>query len=230
MKSTALVCALAAAALGFGTLAGAQGWDRGQDRDGRHGGWTQGRGGQQQEPRQWQGGRQQQRQAPVPVQVRPEQPRQVPPQGQWGQQRRGRGPAQDSAPPSQGPPPRYGIPPQGYVQQAPPPQVHYGPPGAPHGYGQGQPQWQNQQRQDPQWQNPQRADVHGAERGAWRQAPRFRRGDYLPPEYRQRYVQDWRAHRLYAPPPGFQWVQVDTGDYLLIAIGSGVIANLLLGQ
>lgn len=65
-----------------------------------------------------------------------------------------------------------------------------------------------------------------------RHAPQYRRGDHLPYELRQNrhYVNDWRAHRLYAPPQGYQWVQADSGDYLLVALATGLIANLLLNQ
>ncbi|MDB5872174.1 MAG: integral rane protein-like [Ramlibacter sp.] len=60
---------------------------------------------------------------------------------------------------------------------------------------------------------------------------RFRRGDRLPPEYRHRsyVVDDWRSHRLSAPPRGYQWVQ-SGGDYLLVAIATGIIAQLLLNN
>ena len=80
----------------------------------------------------------------------------------------------------------------------------------------------------PQWQG------RGAERAERRwnpQAPRLRPGDQLPPEYRQRQfvVNDWRAHRLYAPPPGHQWVQPEPGNYLLIG-RNGEIVNMLVGQ
>lgn len=60
--------------------------------------------------------------------------------------------------------------------------------------------------------------------------PRFHRGGYLPPQYRQHgyYVADWHQHRgLYAPPYGHQWVQVGS-DFLLVAIATGLIANLLV--
>ena len=59
----------------------------------------------------------------------------------------------------------------------------------------------------------------------------FRRGDRLPPEYRDRqYVVDvWRGHNLYAPPRGYHWVQTG-GDYVLVAITTGVILQLLLGR
>lgn len=62
-------------------------------------------------------------------------------------------------------------------------------------------------------------------------SPEFRRGGYIPYEYRNRqyYVNDWRSHRLSAPPYGYQWVQVGA-DYVLIAIATGLIANLILSQ
>ncbi|GAB3764942.1 hypothetical protein GCM10028796_21080 [Ramlibacter monticola] len=61
-------------------------------------------------------------------------------------------------------------------------------------------------------------------------APRFYQGGYLPYQYRDRayYVNDWRAYRgLYAPPYGHQWVNVD-GDFLLVALATGLIATALL--
>lgn len=59
---------------------------------------------------------------------------------------------------------------------------------------------------------------------------RFQRGGYLPWQYRSHayYVNDWNAYpRLYAPPYGQQWVNVD-GEFLLVAIATGLIANALL--
>ena len=57
------------------------------------------------------------------------------------------------------------------------------------------------------------------------------RGDRLPYEYRTRHyvVDDWRSHHLYAPPRGYQWVQ-SGGDYLLVAVATGIIASILLNQ
>lgn len=57
------------------------------------------------------------------------------------------------------------------------------------------------------------------------------RGDRIPPQYRGRQyvVDDWRGHRLSAPPRGYHWVQAG-GDYVLIAIASGVIASIILNQ
>jgi Ni/Co efflux regulator RcnB len=59
----------------------------------------------------------------------------------------------------------------------------------------------------------------------------FRRGGRLPPELRERHyvVSDWRRHRLSAPPRGYQWVQVGP-DYVLAAVATGIIANLILSQ
>jgi Ni/Co efflux regulator RcnB len=61
--------------------------------------------------------------------------------------------------------------------------------------------------------------------------PEWRRGGYIPREYynRQYYVNDWRGHHLSAPPRGYQWVQVGS-DYVLIALATGLIANLILNQ
>lgn len=59
----------------------------------------------------------------------------------------------------------------------------------------------------------------------------LRRGDRLPPEYRYRsyVVDDWRGHHLTAPPNGYHWVQVGA-DYVLVAIATGIILQLLLND
>ncbi len=59
----------------------------------------------------------------------------------------------------------------------------------------------------------------------------FRRGQRLPAEYRSRQyvVNDWRGHHLSAPPRGYHWVQTG-GDYVLVAIATGVILQLLLNN
>jgi Ni/Co efflux regulator RcnB len=61
--------------------------------------------------------------------------------------------------------------------------------------------------------------------------PEWRRGAHIPREYmdRQYWVSDWRAHRLAPPPRGYQWVQVGN-DYVLVALATGIIAQLLLAQ
>ena len=74
--------------------------------------------------------------------------------------------------------------------------------------------------------NDDRRDYRGA-------GPRhdLRKGGRLPPEYRSRQyvVNDWRGHRLSAPPRGYHWVQTGS-DYVLVAITTGVIASLLLSN
>lgn len=59
----------------------------------------------------------------------------------------------------------------------------------------------------------------------------WRRGGRVPPEYRGRnyVVNDWRGYRLQAPPRGYQWVGVG-GDFVLAAIATGVIAQIIAGQ
>lgn len=59
----------------------------------------------------------------------------------------------------------------------------------------------------------------------------FHRGGRLPSYYhQQRYVvDDWRGRNLSAPPRGYHWVQ--TGDdFVLVAIATGVILQLLLNH
>ncbi|QNA87636.1 hypothetical protein G4G28_02560 [Massilia sp. Dwa41.01b] len=59
----------------------------------------------------------------------------------------------------------------------------------------------------------------------------FRRGERLSQEYRSdRYVvSDWRARRLSAPPYGHHWVRAGN-DYVLAAIATGIIAQVLLNN
>ena len=60
--------------------------------------------------------------------------------------------------------------------------------------------------------------------------PRYYRGGYLPRGYLQPnyYVSNWYAYQgLYAPPPGYQWVNVGS-DYVLVSLSNGLIANVLV--
>ncbi|QRY78992.1 RcnB family protein [Pseudomonas sp. PDNC002] len=58
----------------------------------------------------------------------------------------------------------------------------------------------------------------------------WRRGVVVQPVYRgDRYwVTDWHARHLYAPPRDHRWLYVN-GDYVLVAIASGLIVNILAG-
>ena len=59
----------------------------------------------------------------------------------------------------------------------------------------------------------------------------WHRGDRLPDSYRDRRyeVTDWRAHHLSAPPTGYHWVNVN-GDFVLAAVATGVITDMLLNN
>lgn len=74
-----------------------------------------------------------------------------------------------------------------------------------------------------------RQDVREARRYHNARGAEFRRGARLPAELRGSHyvVTDWRGHRLAAPPRGHQWVQVGP-DYVLVAVASGIIVNLVL--
>ena len=148
MKSTAIVCAIAAASMSFASLSFAQGYDR-PDRDGR------------------------------PPHAQPQRPGN---QGWDGRQ----APANP-----RGPGPQYNQ--------------------------------QDARNFDRQHQ--------GYDRQYGARGPQFHRGGRIPQEYRNRQyvVNDWRGHRLNAPPRGYQWVQVGA-DYVLIAVATGLIAQLILSQ
>lgn len=55
------------------------------------------------------------------------------------------------------------------------------------------------------------------------------KGKFLPREYRSNHyvVNDWRGHRLSAPPRGYHWVQAG-GDYVLVRISNGLIFQINL--
>jgi Ni/Co efflux regulator RcnB len=59
----------------------------------------------------------------------------------------------------------------------------------------------------------------------------MRRGSRLSNDYRsnQYVVSDWRGHHLNAPPRGQHWVQAGN-DYVLVAVATGIIAQVLLGN
>ncbi len=60
---------------------------------------------------------------------------------------------------------------------------------------------------------------------------KWHKGDRIPAEYRDKHheVADWKAHNLRQPPRGYHWVNVN-GDYVLAAVATGVIADMLLNQ
>ena len=76
-------------------------------------------------------------------------------------------------------------------------------------------------------------DMRRNDRGYYYNArgPEFRRGGYIPREFRNRQyvVNDYRAYRLAPPRRGQQWVQVGS-DHVLIAVATGLIANVILNR
>ncbi len=96
----------------------------------------------------------------------------------------------------------------------------------PQGRGLGPPE-----RNGPRWDGRQALPPGRGEDGRRGAGPDrdMRRGSRLPPRYRGRgwVVDDWRGHRLSAPPRGTQWVQVGA-DYVLVAIATGLIIQLML--
>ncbi|QNA88145.1 RcnB family protein [Massilia sp. Dwa41.01b] len=91
-------------------------------------------------------------------------------------------------------------------------------------------EYREERREDRREAREDRRDDRRAMRGA---GPRhdLYRGGRLPANYhhRQYVVDNWRSHRLSAPPRGHHWVQVGN-DYVLAAIATGIIASVLLGN
>jgi Ni/Co efflux regulator RcnB len=57
----------------------------------------------------------------------------------------------------------------------------------------------------------------------------YKKGGHVPTEYRggSYVVTDWRARHLRQPPRGYHYVRSDNGDFLLVAISTGIIASIL---
>ncbi len=80
-----------------------------------------------------------------------------------------------------------------------------------------------------------RPDRHdGPQRPAWHQTNQshgnhWRKGQRLAPAQRRYVVNDWRQRGLRAPPRGYQWVRENnnSGDFLLVAAATGLIASIL---
>ena len=48
---------------------------------------------------------------------------------------------------------------------------------------------------------------------------------YLEPRY---YVEDYHHYRLREPPRGHRWVRTDDGRYILVAVATGIISDIIL--
>lgn len=95
------------------------------------------------------------------------------------------------------------------------------------------PQQQHQQNNPQQSHNaqPQHTSQHqqrGNQRAEHQQKHDFRQGRALPPQYRGKgyQVSDWKKRGLKSPPSGHRWMNVD-GNYVLIAVATGVIASVI---
>ena len=82
----------------------------------------------------------------------------------------------------------------------------------------------------PQQHGPQ----HGPQRPAWHEQQashghKWRKGQRLAPAQRRYVVSDWNKRGLRTPPRGYQWVRENnnSGDYLLVAAATGLIASIL---
>jgi Ni/Co efflux regulator RcnB len=57
------------------------------------------------------------------------------------------------------------------------------------------------------------------------------RGTVLPRYYfDKRYYIDYRANRLRRPPRGYHWVRDERGDFLLAAVATGIIADIIVNS
>lgn len=79
-------------------------------------------------------------------------------------------------------------------------------------------------------------DFRGPRSGSW-YAPGYgyrpvshfgwRRGAYVPVNYRGYSVQDWGYYGLRAPPHGYRWIYAD-GNFVLMSAATGLIADLIV--
>ena len=87
-----------------------------------------------------------------------------------------------------------------------------------------------QDHDHPMGDQPHREDAVMHDRGAkegW-----YKKGGTVPRDYRDnRYVvTDWQSEHLREPPRGYHWVRSDNGDFLLVAITTGVITDMMLSH
>jgi len=57
---------------------------------------------------------------------------------------------------------------------------------------------------------------------------RWQRGAYLPPHYHSYVIEDYPRYRLRPPPRGYHWVRAND-DYVLAAIATGLILDVIVG-
>ncbi len=81
---------------------------------------------------------------------------------------------------------------------------------------------------------PSHPQAHGPQRPSWHEVNssrghKWRKGQKLSRNDRRYVVSDWNRRGLRTPPRGCQWVREgnNTGDYLLVAAATGLIASIL---
>jgi len=69
----------------------------------------------------------------------------------------------------------------------------------------------------------------GGPNHGWRGQSWYKQGGRLPPGYRGGHyvVSDWRGNHLPPPRRGYHWVRSDDGDFVMVAITTGVIASII---
>lgn len=57
----------------------------------------------------------------------------------------------------------------------------------------------------------------------------YKKGGRVPSNYRggSYVVTNWHSEHLRQPPHGYNWVRSDNGDFLLVAVTTGVIASII---
>ena len=58
-------------------------------------------------------------------------------------------------------------------------------------------------------------------------APRWSRGQILPPHYRRHVVYDYHRYGWGPPPRGYAYYRTNTGDIILAAVATGIIVSIL---
>ena len=74
-----------------------------------------------------------------------------------------------------------------------------------------------------------RGEKHKRKHKGWKRE-HYRRGErievvYVEPRY---YVDDYHHYRLRQPPRGHRWIRTDDGKFILVAVATGIIADILL--
>lgn len=60
----------------------------------------------------------------------------------------------------------------------------------------------------------------------------YQRGGRVPNNFRgpRFVVNNWHAYHLSAPPRGYHWVRGNNGDFLLVAVATGLISSIVAGM